>query len=219
MSARTPLPMAIRTLWFLSSSFWKQRERRSANSHPLITRPLRSFYLRRVAEVAHCFTNVLHHCHVMLPAVVPELRGRELSPQNKGYTCGNIITQPLFRCKRLKCPTRCVNVRIKRLITSLDGSGHADEEARAVVQRQVDVQDVLWWDPTACLDEGGGPHPLMADNCCFGQTFQRKVKLLRLLNTRGAVGVSKQCFCTSALLCLALNEPIFWKRNTHILVP
>lgn len=32
-----------------------------------------SFHLGRVAEVAHCFTDILHHRYVVLPAVVPEL--------------------------------------------------------------------------------------------------------------------------------------------------
>lgn len=44
------------------------------------------FYLGCVAEVAHSFTNVLHHCYVILPAVVPELRGRELPPQKNCHT-------------------------------------------------------------------------------------------------------------------------------------
>lgn len=31
----------------------------------------------------------------------------------------------------------------RRIITPLDGSGHPDEEARAVIERQIDVEDVL----------------------------------------------------------------------------
>lgn len=34
-----------------------------------------------------------------------------------------------------------VNRRVE--VTSLDGSGHPDEESRTVVQRQVDVEDVV----------------------------------------------------------------------------
>lgn len=40
----------------------------------------KSRYLGCVAEVAQGFADVLHHCHVVLPAVLPELRGRELPP-------------------------------------------------------------------------------------------------------------------------------------------
>lgn len=40
--------------------------------------------------------------------------------------------------------TRRVNtLRIKRITTSLDGPDHPDEEACAVIERQVDVEDVL----------------------------------------------------------------------------
>lgn len=40
----------------------------------------KSRYLGCVAEVAQGFADVLHHRHVVLPAVLPELRGRELPP-------------------------------------------------------------------------------------------------------------------------------------------
>lgn len=39
-------------------------------------------YLWCTAEVTHDFSNVLHNCHVVLPAVIPELGSGELSPQN-----------------------------------------------------------------------------------------------------------------------------------------
>ena len=54
--------------------------------------------------------------------------------------------------------------------TSLDASSHPDEEARAVVQGQVDVEDVVSRDPDRRLDEAGGPHPLMGHHRGFRQT-------------------------------------------------
>lgn len=68
----------------------------------------------------------------------------------------------------------CTLERIKRIITSLDGSSHSDQEAGAVIERQIDVEDVLCCDSTYRLEEGGGPHPLMCDNGCFRQTFPGK---------------------------------------------
>lgn len=59
-------------------------------------------------------------------------------------------------------------VSTDRIFTSLDSSTHPDEEACAVIQGQIDVEDVICCDPTHRLDEGGGPHPLMGDNSCFG---------------------------------------------------
>lgn len=102
MSVRTPLPMAILTLWSFSLSFCKEWHRLRFNteaceaSYPLLEPKVGqdSFYLGRVAEVAHCFANILHHCHIILPAVAPELRGRELSPQKNGHTCNWHRTTP-----------------------------------------------------------------------------------------------------------------------------
>lgn len=55
-------------------------------------------------------------------------------------------------------------------ITSLDAAGHPDQEARAVIQRQVDVEDVVGCDSDDGLDEGGGPHALVSDHRRFRQT-------------------------------------------------
>lgn len=43
-------------------------------------------HLWHVAEVTQRLADVLHHRHVVLPAVVPELRGWKLLPQNKSET-------------------------------------------------------------------------------------------------------------------------------------
>lgn len=64
-----------------------------------------SSYLGQVAEVAHCFADILHHCHVMLPAVVPKLRGRELSPQKNGYTWNYHHTTPHLSHRTLQVPS------------------------------------------------------------------------------------------------------------------
>lgn len=42
---------------------------------------VKHLYLLRAAEVTHDFSNVLHNRHVIFPAVIPELRSGELSPQ------------------------------------------------------------------------------------------------------------------------------------------
>lgn len=68
-------------------------------------------------------------------------------------------------------------------VTSLDDSGHPDEEACAVVKRQIDVEDVLGRDSTYCLDERGSPNPLVSDNGCFGQTCQgeKETKIVQIV--------------------------------------
>lgn len=51
---------------------------------------------RRVAQVAHDFPDVLDDGDVILPAVVPELGGRKLTPQHNRETCtrhkGDLLT-------------------------------------------------------------------------------------------------------------------------------
>jgi len=63
-------------------------------------------------------------------------------------------------------------VRPLDYITPLHAADHPDEEARAVVEGEVDVEDVLGCDSTRRLDEGGGPEPLVGDDGCFRQTFR-----------------------------------------------
>ena len=60
-----------------------------------------------------------------------------------------------------------------------------------MVQGQIDVEDVLRCDSARRLDEGGGPHPLMGDHSCFGQTFhvQGIINHLRLMNATDKVYV------------------------------
>lgn len=69
-----------------------------------------------------------------------------------------------------------ITERLRWTITSLYGSGHSDEEAGTVIQRKVDVEDVVCCDFTCSLQEGGSPHPLMSDHSCLRQTFQREKK-------------------------------------------
>jgi len=90
--------MAILTLWFFSPSFCERggrlkvtTETRSASDLPSERRLVRPAVVSsdpgRVAEVAHGLPDVLHHRHVVLPAVVPELRDGELSLQKDGDAC------------------------------------------------------------------------------------------------------------------------------------
>lgn len=75
-----------------------QRARRAENSMLKVSFTWRDGhwrYLGRVAEVAHGFTNILHHCHVVLPAVVPELGCRELFPQKDCDACETHDTHTL----------------------------------------------------------------------------------------------------------------------------
>ena len=54
-----------------------------------------------------------------------------------------------------------------------------------MIERQVDVEDVLRCESTCRLDEGSSPNPLMGDNGCFRQTFQgqRRINHLGFLDT------------------------------------
>lgn len=52
-------------------------------------------------------------------------------------------------------------------VTSLHAANHSDDEACAVIKRQVDVEDVLGCDSAYRLNQAGGPNPLMGDNGSF----------------------------------------------------
>lgn len=79
--------MAILTLWCFSLSFCGATSPQGQSREAIggeFTWKCR--YRGSVAEVAQGFADVLHHRHVVLPAVLPELRGRELPPEENGHT-------------------------------------------------------------------------------------------------------------------------------------
>ncbi len=129
------------------------------------------FYLWRIAEVAQCFTNVLHHSYVVLSAVVPELRGGKLPPQNHSVTWRKYVRCTIYKNNKANLNLQHIKSAYNIIHqTSFNGSDKSDEESSAVIQRQIDVEYVFRRHSTNTLDERWSPDPLMGHICCFRKT-------------------------------------------------
>lgn len=197
-SSRTPLPMAIRTLWFFSSSFCRERDgHRDVQQLPSVAAERLGFLLpwaccRDSATFHRCTAS--QWCHISCSRPRTE-RQKTFSSEQWLYLQLKSYYTACIILGHLSSQIRCAK-GIEGIITSLDGSGHPDQEAGAVIERQVDVEDVVRCDSTHRLEEGGGPHPLMCDNGSFRQTFQGQ----RTTNSASELKVN----CSSAVWSTSL---------------
>lgn len=144
MSVRTPLPMAILTLWFFSLSFCRASpsqsqsgEQYSANlkaTRPEL--PLPWVCCRGSAGFRRCTASPSRCTSCSRPRTERQRtsfsgKWSYLKPATRRHEPGehfHFSFLNVWSCGRA---------------TSLNGSRHPDEEARAVIQRQVDVEDVI----------------------------------------------------------------------------
>lgn len=145
MSVRTPLPMAIRTLWCFSLSFCGATSSQSQSRGGYAANLSTTRVQRRLPWACCRGSAAFRRCTASPSRCTSCSHPRTERQRTSSLGKRSCLKATPGRDKAgERFPVCFLNGKLKSgMVTPLDGSRQADEEASAVIQRQVDVEDVI----------------------------------------------------------------------------